>query len=135
MKAEDLRIGNIVLYNTLLLEISGINSPQPYKDVRFNNKWIIELFDGASFITTTLKEIKPVLITKEMILQYDGWQGGTSWGNYWHRVESCGIRYIADSKKWRITWNGSEIGERIKHLHEYQNAFKLLSNTELKLKK
>lgn len=62
---NDLRIGNYVEYNGIICVIYSIISPEPRKDPKFDNKCIIDLFDGGGLITTTLDDIKSVLISND----------------------------------------------------------------------
>lgn len=66
MEAKDLRIGNYVNYNGMILSVIGINHPVPCKDERYANKWVIDLLcDGV--ITATIDEIDPVPLTEEFL--------------------------------------------------------------------
>lgn len=48
MQAKDLRIGDLVKYNEMYLPVSSIKSPKPLEVERYTDKWLIELFDGAT---------------------------------------------------------------------------------------
>ena len=70
MNINELRIRNYVLYNGITMKIAGIRCPQPLKDKRFADKYIIELqYNGL--IDTTLEYISPVLITDEILDKTD----------------------------------------------------------------
>lgn len=69
LTAEQLRINNYVHYNGMNLPISSIKSPKPLKDKRHSDKWIIELFDGASTIDCVINDIKPIELTEEWLLK------------------------------------------------------------------
>lgn len=44
IKATSLKIGNTVSYNGIWAIVWSINSPTPSPDLRYNNKYVIELF-------------------------------------------------------------------------------------------
>jgi hypothetical protein len=60
IKIEDLRIGNYVMYNGIVVRVYGIIPPAPGKDKRYSDKWLIEVFEGASTITARLEDISAI---------------------------------------------------------------------------
>lgn len=69
MNAKELRLHNYVMYNGMVISVSEILSPKPRSDERYNNKYVIELFDGAGLIDATLEEIEPISLNEEWILK------------------------------------------------------------------
>lgn len=67
MKEIELRIGNYVSYNGFACEVLGVVSPQPHNDKRFDNKAVLDLFDGAGIITATIEEVSPITLTEETL--------------------------------------------------------------------
>jgi len=67
IKVEELRLGNYVMYNGMVMSVSEILSPKPRKDERYNNKYVIELFDGAGLLSATLDQIEVIPLSKEWL--------------------------------------------------------------------
>lgn len=71
IRPEELRIGNYVKYNGMVLSVIGINHPVPCEDKRYRDKWVIDLLcDGI--ITSTLDEIEPLKLTEELVIKFGG---------------------------------------------------------------
>lgn len=71
MKVQELRIGNLVEYNRIIVKVDSIISPKPLKDKKFSDKWCIDLFDGASTIFCTIDDINSIEITSELLEKFD----------------------------------------------------------------
>lgn len=71
IRAEELRIDNLVEYNGIICKVSEIRSPKPFEDERFSGKFIIELFDGAGLITCTIDDINPIMLSEEKLLEFN----------------------------------------------------------------
>lgn len=68
MTAQELRIGNIVEYNGMYLHVSEIYSPKPRKPKKFDGVECLELLcDGL--ITVTVDEVNPIPLAKEILLK------------------------------------------------------------------
>ena len=70
MKIEELRIGNYVMYNGIVVSVYGIIPPSPNADDYWNDVWILELFDGASTITARLEDISPIDFDMEWLKRF-----------------------------------------------------------------
>ena len=141
MKATDLRIGNLVEYNGMYLPVSSIKSPKPLKDERFANKWLIELFDGASWIDCTIEEIKPIELTEDWILKM-GFEK-KSWFSQgiviecvYYEMNGVIVYLIKSGFEIEIKHNDDQFNLlRVwKYLHELQNIFKIFTGEELTIK-
>ena len=67
IQPQELRLGNYVLYNGMICVVSSIIEPTPTKD-RFNNKYVISLWNNGSF-NATIDEIEPIVITEEILFK------------------------------------------------------------------
>jgi hypothetical protein len=133
IKIGELRLGNLVKYNGLIMEVSEICSPKPLKDKRYSDKYVLELFDGYGLITCTLDEIEPVIITEEQLL-YSNFtfkpEGDEVYEQIWKHLEGLEI------------WEHDEgfchdylFGGDIKYLHKLQNLFFALMDKEMVFEK
>lgn len=130
MKANELRLGNYVMYNDMVMRVSEILSPKRREDERYNNKYVIELFEGEGLIDATLDEIKPIPLTIEFLLKFAAksrfentefiydrfrliWK--ESYG-YWYVIDTDSIAYIT----------------KVEFVHEWQNLIFILNGEELK---
>lgn len=135
VSVTDLRIGNLVEYNGMIMKISEICSPKPLKDKRYSDKYIIELFDGAGLLNCTLDEIKGIAITEEILLKL-GFEVIYR-SNFTLRLD-----YKENFKFW-AGWNLVNghfhirfIGEQftnIKFIHELQNLYFSITGSELQI--
>lgn len=73
-----------------------------------------------------------IAITEDNILKFDGFRKG-AFGIFFHSVERVGLKRITDTH-WRIIWDSDGIGDSIQYLHEFQNAYKILTKQELIIK-
>jgi|SRR5690606_12056949 len=128
---QELKIGNYVSYNGSIAVVSGISSPAPRQEERFNNKHVIELSIGG-LIDVTPEELEPVILTEEMLLklgfektdrQYSTW-----FNHYYHIIVRGDIRF-------QLVDNGDLSCIDYKHinyLHQLQNLIFSVDNIELK---
>lgn len=84
MTAEELRLGNYVMYNGIVVCVYGIIPPAPRKEEYWNGKWILELFDGASTITARLEDISPIKLDKDWFdkFSFQFFEDGFGWDKY-----------------------------------------------------
>lgn len=123
MKANELRLGNYVMYNSMVMIVSEILSPKPRKDERYNNKYVIELFDGEGLIDATLEEISPIPLTEEWLLKL-GYNN-----NIFKHIFEIGEFYFTKDED-SFFYNSSEI----KYVHKTQNLYYALKEEELTIK-
>jgi len=67
MNERELRIGTLIEYNGFICTVSSINSPKPLKDIRYSNKWLIEVSCGG-LIDVCLSDIVPIPITEQSLI-------------------------------------------------------------------
>ena len=65
MKAEELRVGNLVEYNGMQWVVLSIIYPSP-RDDKYSGKWLLELSNGG-IITVPLEECMPIPLTEEWL--------------------------------------------------------------------
>lgn len=133
VSVTDLRIGNLVEYNGIIMKISEICSPKPLKDKRYSDKYIIELFDGAGLLNCTLDEIKLIVISHKWLLK-----SGFIYDENWHyRLGENSITrdYLLD-----ICWIDGDLYPfyrngffKIKSLNQLQNLYFDLTGYELQI--
>jgi hypothetical protein len=68
LKAQDLRLGNIVNYNGQPTTVWGIISPTPRKEKRFDSKYLLEINAPDSFLVA-IDECKPIPLSKDILLR------------------------------------------------------------------
>ncbi len=123
----ELRLGNYVLYNGQVAIVSGINSPAPRKDKRFDGKYVIELVLGG-LIDCTPEELEPIALTEELLLKL-GFIIEDQKYEYFSHQDIPGIfqlfdgvaEYSIDSND--VCW--------VNNLHQLQNLIFSISNVEL----
>lgn len=123
MEVKEFRIGNLVIYNGMIMRISEICSPKPLKDKRYSDKYIIELFDGAGLISCTLDDIEPIAITEEYLLKFGYWKLDYKDSHFvikGHVIWKCNDLFMCEKN-----------GIILKHVHQHQNLYFALTQTEL----
>ena len=110
MKANELRIGNWVLRN---------NKPV---------KIVADKFLPIALETLGKDYIKPIPLTEEWLVKF-----GFIWGSYTHgwKIKNSDEKIIIE-KDFRLSSGIFNI--KIKHVHQLQNLYFALTNTELELK-
>lgn len=142
LSASELRIGNRVMYSGSDWVVAGINSPAPNKEERWNNKWVIELYQNG-LVNATIDEIQPIPLTEaillkcgfekhinetqidgiEMKLQISGHGRDGSW------FSSCGK--LNGGLVVLCLCRGNYFSNNFEYLHELQNIYYYLTNQEL----
>jgi hypothetical protein len=80
MKIEEIRIGNYVMYNGIVVRVYGIIPPAPRNDERYGDGYLIEVFEGASTITARLEDIFAIVLN-------DIWFEKSGYVDHGHSVE------------------------------------------------
>lgn len=134
MKANELRIDNLVLYNGIVMKISEICSPKPLKDKKYSDKYIIELFDGAGLINCVIDYINSVPITEEWLFKF-GFEKieDTSWYCEYRIDKKNIVSFDKDDKEYSY-FNLSSRLCRLQYVHQLQNLYFALTQEELKIK-
>ena len=120
MKAEDLRIGNLVRYNGEVVKVEQITK----RKIGYHKEE-----NECRIHYARLAELEPIELTEEIIGKY-----------FIH----CGASYMRDMnraeiyqtyKGWCLSLNNSTystyLGTIVKYLHELQNAYYLVTGKEL----
>lgn len=128
MEATEFRIGNLVIYNGIVMKISEISSPKPLKDKRYSDKYIFELFDGAGLLNCTIDEISPIPLTEEWFLNFgfEETEDVFRLGTFFLTKSKQGNRYLYQAHKNRFV---------VMHVHQLQNLYFALYEEELIYKK
>ena len=136
MKAQDLRTGNLVEYNGMYLPISSIKSPKPLNDEIYADKWLVELFDGASWIDCTIEEIKPIELTEDWLLkigfEIEEIHAGLSEADFGHNPITQD--FILTIKNTGSGWFYRNGYFKIEFVHQLQNIYHALAGEELTIK-
>ena len=123
MEAKELRIGNLVIYNDILMKIRGITAPTPRKGI-YNNEFIIELFDGAGLLDCKLDEINPIPLTEEWLIKL----GFARKGNVF-RLKKLTIFKVKE--RFYSPHSGFAYSIEIQDVHQLQNLYFALTGEEL----
>jgi len=128
---NELRIGNLVMYNGMTMRISEICSPKPMKDKRYSDKYIIELFDGAGLISCAIDEIHSIPLTEEWLLKF-GFKK-LKHSNEWYVIMIYGTELSVHLSGYEICFGNGQnyIKGDFKHIHKIQNLYFALTNKEL----
>lgn len=130
MEVEELRIENYVKYNGSVGYVYAISNPLPNSANNFNNKERVTLWCNG-LIGANITEIEPIPITEELLLKcgFDEPCDGVYEHNYGD------FEVTKEWENWWVTWNGgSDFWFRIKHIHQLQNAYYLVTGKELEIK-
>ena len=128
MKANELRLNNLVMYNNKILPIHCIQG----------DSTIRLLHDGNSVGCYSIKEINPILLTEDILLQCGFEELKQSKGQYVIISES--IYAIQLEIMFGFLKDGSMLVHlndcefELKHLHQLQNLYFALTNEELTIK-
>jgi len=139
MKPEEIRVGNLVDYNGIISKVSEICSPKPLKDKRYSDKWIIELFDGAGLLTCDIMELKPIILTEEILLKCGFEKDDTGVGIFeqdyheWYQKELLVIGMLCQSSDKLYLFDENTDTLRVMYLHQLQNLYYCLCGEELKI--
>ena len=146
LNIEELRIGNYVMYNGIVVSVYGIIPPSPNADDYWNDVWILELFDGASTITARLEDISPIDFDMEWLKRFS-----FDFAKFVPPSQHCGVdmfygynygilrlgqksdiilRIKVDFSKVKL--EGFYVSD-LKHVHDIQNLVYSLTKKELKL--
>jgi hypothetical protein len=132
IKAKGLNEGNFVIYNGVIMSVSEKRSPKPFKDKKYSDKYIIELFDGHGLINCTLDEIEPIPLTKDILLKLEKIEKKAD-GLFVLKLHfDYEIRIIEGKKGYTFWVQNSLISANIDYLHQLQNLYFALTNQELK---
>lgn len=128
---RDLRIGNYVMYNGLMMAVYSIIGAYPRREKRYDNKVVIDLFDGAGIITASLDEIKPIPITEKWLLKlgFEIEETDRRYTSYIH-PETPGLEVDYQLKTFTLYIGDTRIS-RIWCVHQLQNIYFAITSEEL----
>ena len=116
MKAEELRIGNIILLDDEEIILTGIKG----NTVFWKN--------GFDMTGLTGSEIKPIPLTEEWLLKFGFVQFPAS--NLWDKEDFWAIYKKVNTDEWRC----DHLEMQFKYVHQLQNLYFALTGEELQLK-
>lgn len=149
MKANELRIFNIILYNGGFNIITGILPPYPNKSERFNGKYTIEINPPDTF-NVPIDEIEPAPLTPEIVSKIKGFKVEREKEEYnpqfnlrtktatysnWDWIEESGgfeINITTNSNNDNVNI-GTRYKASVKYVHELQNLYYALTGEELEI--
>jgi hypothetical protein len=129
MKANELRIGNLVMHYNDLCTVIGY-----YDDI-----FIAQSFDKIDFKSNVFN-LQPIPLTKEWLLKFgliEYIDFGVKMGTY-DKMPLCGFTYSIHTKKVMIMHKGNSISHwlniNIDYVHQLQNLYFALTGEELTFK-
>jgi hypothetical protein len=129
MKANELRIGNLVMHYNDLCTVIGY-----YDDI-----FIAQSFDKIDFKSNVFN-LQPIPLTKEWLLKFgliEYIDFGVKMGTY-DKMPLCGFTYSIHTKKVMIMHTGNSISHwlniDINYVHQLQNLYFALTGKELTFK-
>lgn len=121
MKPQELRIGNLVCYNGKVVKVEQITKHKIGYHTKSNE---------TRMNYARLCEIEPIPITEEWLTKCEFDEPCD--GVYEHNYEEFEV--TKEVENWWVTWNGgSDFWFRIKHIHQLQNAYYLVTGKELEI--
>jgi hypothetical protein len=130
INVEELRIGNYVMYNDIVVKVYGIIPPKPNADDYWNDVWVLELFEGASTIIARLEDISAIELRGE-------WFKKSNYFDNLHSIEYSNNRgtVIIEEDLMEIYGNGqySPFMAHCGFVHQWQNLHYVLFSEELKI--
>ena len=133
MQATELRIGNYLQQSgsTLIFRARSIIAREKPAKEGYN------IYDERGFIRL-IEEIKPIPLTEQWLIDF-GFKNGCMPINFWNGSISCELVLHESRKSFIATIEPIEAkiyhSIIIKHVHQLQNLYHALTNTELQLKK
>ena len=139
MKANSLRIGNLVSQNGFYGYVYSIESAEPRNDIRFSDKDIITLFDnGITYVP--IDEIEPIPLTEEWLLKfgYVKFELNQIYNEWYLNFDGI-LKYkiyetensLKNTSKFIMPNSNKPI--KIQYIHQLQNLYFALTGEELKL--
>lgn len=140
MKTNELRLGNLVMYNNQIVKATGLHYDMFECGCPDDNNWMC---------TGRISEVRPIELTEELLLKIRFKKGDTSPKYQRYYLEVCGNGeglflcydfYYDGQRRLKIIFRNREGVENelkkydIKYIHELQNIFWDLTKQELKIK-
>ena len=124
MRAQDLRIGNLVNYGINIVPIKSIHIESVLKD---SAVVYIELNKKLSHYCVNIEDISPIPLTEDWLLKF-----GFESNPYQDRYENGKIHIECDKTK-EITQLWIDGMPHIQFIHQLQNLYFALTGEELKI--
>ncbi len=123
MKTTELRIGNYIIFENEVCEISTIGK---------NKVGVSQKTDKGFFVETLtdIDEIEPIHLTEEWLLKFGFKANNNSIFTTYHKGGTSILIGIEDVLKFKF----EDYITVVKHIHELQNIYFTLTNEELTLK-
>jgi hypothetical protein len=130
MKTNELRLGNLVMYNNQIVKTTGLHYGMFECGSPNNNNWMC---------TGRISEVQPIELTEEVLLKigfekdrnnYNLVCGDIEVGYYIDKFKQ--VLYINVSREKRFYKNELRSYD-VKYLHQLQSAYYLLTNEELEV--
>lgn len=129
MKAQDLRIGNLVDYNGIHCTVEVINGEVDE----------VYILGDSFYYGVNIKEIEPILLTKEWLLVFGFVQDKidksfvlNSFSIFLDKRIKANIYLKSIDGFGNFTWNVAS-GLKVQYVHQLQNLYFALTNEELKI--
>jgi hypothetical protein len=133
VSSEELMIGNWVYYPNGTWIVSGIIPPTPCEDLRFRDKWVLEL-NCNGVVNAPIDECSGIPLTPEMLEKcgFEKWTElafsilvDNGWYIVWETNGYICLKYLE---------NECEISHvEFKYLHQLQNLYHALTGSHLKV--
>lgn len=132
---KEFRVGNLVSYNSQFTTISGIYSPEPDINSRFNGVHVVEIFPSEPF-NVPLSEISPLKISGEILIDL-GFSPKDLLEEYNLSIGRLqfSFRRAGGSLNLLLLYEGNQLIpiSRIEFVHQIQNLIFSLTGQELKI--
>jgi len=129
INVEELRIGNYVMYNDIVVKVYGIIPPAPLEDKRYSDKWLVEVLDGSSYHTARLEDISAIELRDDwcaLFLKEDYTQEN---GSY---IDICLAEVFLGGTDSCVNGHGFLL-EDVKYVHRLQNIVYSLTSKNITL--
>lgn len=134
MKANELRILNLILYRGLPNYVCSIQSPMPSKQKRFDGKFIVEINPPDTF-NVAIDEIEPIPLTEEWLVKF-GFKLQPLKNNTkeWYFIARGKFSMNNERGFWSHSPIYLEDVLQIQYVHQLQNLYFALTGEELTIK-
>lgn len=135
MKANELRISNLVSVNGVHYKIYSIHSPMPMKDKNFSGKYYVDLWNN-DIVSVLLSDLEPVPITDELLLNHgfnlDYFEENTCYKEFLLHKNGFNFMFILLNGYYEFYLDN--VLTELDYFHELQNFILLITGEELELK-
>lgn len=133
MKAQDLRLGNLVMYNYKCDRLAIV---EEITRTTVTIKFLEKAEDEVQKVTVSPKDLIPFLITEKVLLKFGLKQDKIY--KYRYSIETFHLHHMADfdtKKEWMLALDyGQFLSSYVSYAHQLQNLFFSLTQNELEFK-